>query len=127
MKTAEPYSTREATGILVKILDSTYAKAYLKQVANNATQMNAEERTQLLRLLKYFGGFFYGALGYWDIDPVNLDLNPGSKPFNSKYYPVPIINRVNFRKELECLLKIGLLTPLQQSQYGTPVFIIPKK
>ena len=42
MKTAEPDSTREATDLMVKILDSTYAKADLKQVANSTSQMNAE-------------------------------------------------------------------------------------
>ena len=50
MQTVEPASSRKATKILVKILDSTYAKAYLKQVADNATRPNAEKRTQLLRL-----------------------------------------------------------------------------
>ena len=42
MQTSEPASTIEATEILLKILDSTYAKAGLKQVADNATQINAE-------------------------------------------------------------------------------------
>ena len=37
MKTVEPDSTREAPGLIVKILNSTYAKADLKMVANNAT------------------------------------------------------------------------------------------
>ena len=54
MQAAEPDSTREATEIFIKIIGIIYAKADLKQVANNATQLNAEERTQLLRLLKYF-------------------------------------------------------------------------
>ena len=42
MQTSEPASTIEATEILLKILDSTYAKAGLKQVADNATQINSE-------------------------------------------------------------------------------------
>ena len=49
MQTAEPVSTREATERLVKILDSIYANADLEHIAANATQLNAEERTQLLR------------------------------------------------------------------------------
>ena len=57
MWTAEPDSTREATEILVKIIDINYVKADLKQVADNATQLNSEERTQLLRLLEYFWEF----------------------------------------------------------------------
>ena len=66
MQTSEPASTIKATDRLVKILGSYYLKAELKQVANNATQLNAEERTQVLRLLEYSGDFFNGTLGYWD-------------------------------------------------------------
>jgi hypothetical protein len=42
---------------------------------------------------------------------------------------VPKINKATFKKkELLHLVDIGvLLTPAQQSKYGTPVFIIPKK
>ena len=42
IKTAEPVYTREATGRMVKILDSTYLREDPKQVADNSTQMNAE-------------------------------------------------------------------------------------
>ena len=45
MQTADPASTREATDRLVKILEITYAKADLYQVADNATPLNTEERT----------------------------------------------------------------------------------
>ena len=106
MQTAELTSTREATEILVKILDSNYARAELKQVTNNATRLNDEERTHLLRLLEEFEYLFDGTLGDWDTDPVELELKPGSKPCNSKYYLVPIINKDTFRKELKRLLKI---------------------
>ena len=85
MKTAEPASTREATEQMVKILNNTYAKADLKQVADNATQMKAEEITQLLRLLEDSKDLFGGTLVDWSADPINLYLKPCSKPFNSKY------------------------------------------
>ena len=42
MQTAEPFSTKEFTERLVKILGSTYAKADLEKVVTNATQINAE-------------------------------------------------------------------------------------
>ena len=45
MQTADPASTKEATEILVKILEIAYAKSDFYQVANNSTQLNAEERT----------------------------------------------------------------------------------
>ena len=51
MQTAEIASTRETTERLIKIIDSTYAKEDLKQLAHNATQINYAERTQLFRLI----------------------------------------------------------------------------
>ena len=48
MQTAEPASKQEDTAQMVKILNITYAKADLNQVADNATQMNTEERTLYL-------------------------------------------------------------------------------
>ena len=68
---------------MVKTLDSTYVKAYFKQVANSTTNMNAEERNQLLSLPEYFNDLFDGTVGDWVIEPVGLDLKRGSKPFNS--------------------------------------------
>ena len=64
MYTVEPASVREYTKEMVKILDSTYAKADLKQVSDNKTQMDAEERTLLLSLPKDFKYLFGVTLGY---------------------------------------------------------------
>ena len=81
----------------------------------------------LLSLLEDFEEYFYGLLGDWATEPVDLELKPDSEPFNSRYYPVPRINKETFRRELKRLVEIGVLTPVQQSQHGTPVFIIPTK
>ena len=127
MQTSEPFSTREATERLLRTIESVYEKAYLEHTPSNTTHLNTEEKTQLLRLLKDFKDLFDGTLGDRDIDPADLYLKPNSKPFNCKYYLVPIIHKYIFRKYLEHLVKIGMLTLVQQSQYGTPVFIILKK
>ena len=42
IQTAETDSTREATGRLVKIINSKYLKEDLKQVADNSTKLNSE-------------------------------------------------------------------------------------
>ena len=98
---------------MAKILNSTYAKADLKKVANNKTQLNDEERTMLLSLLEYFEDLFDGNLGDWATEPFNLELNIYSKPFNSRYYMVPRINNGKFRKELKRLVEIVVLTLAQ--------------
>ena len=72
MKTAETVYARWSNKRLVKILDSNYLKADLQQVADNATHMAAEDRTQLLSILKFFEYLFGGTLEYWDTYPVDL-------------------------------------------------------
>ena len=52
----------EATERLVKLINSTYTKKDLEQVAANATRPNKEYITQLLRLLKYFDNLFDGTI-----------------------------------------------------------------
>ena len=81
---------------MVKILDITYGKEDLMQVANNSTQLNAEERTLLLSIIEDFKDLFEVTLGDWATEPINLELKPYYKPFNSRYYPVPIINKETF-------------------------------
>ena len=81
---------------MVKILDITYARAYLKQVVDNASQLNVEENTLLLILLEDSEDLFDGTLGNWASEPVDLELKPDSKPFNIRYYPVPRINKETF-------------------------------
>ena len=102
-------------------------KADLRQLAANIIHLHSEEITELLRLLEYFEDLFDGTLGDWDTDPIDLALKPGSKPFNSKYYPVPRINKEIVCKYLKLLAETGVITLVQQSQYSTPLFIIPKK
>ena len=77
-------STRKATERTGKTLDSTYANPDLEQVAANEIQLNSEDRTQLLGLLKYLGYLFYGTIGDWDTYTSNHELNIDSKPFSCK-------------------------------------------
>ena len=69
---------------MVKILDINYAKADLKQVDHNLTDLNAEERNPLLSLIEDFEDLFDGTLGDLVTETVNLNLKAGYKPFNSK-------------------------------------------
>ena len=106
MQTSEPASTRKSTELMIKILNCTYLKAGLNQVANNATQMNAEEITLLLSILEDFKEFFGGTLGDYATDLVNLEKKTGSKLFNSRYYLVPVVKKETFCKELDNTSKI---------------------
>ena len=78
--------------------------------------MNAEYRTQLLSLLGDFEDLFDVTLIDSATETVDLEQKPGSKHFNSRYYPVPRINKEKFCKELKRLLEIGVLNLVQKSQ-----------
>ena len=114
-QTAEPIATQQATEGAVKILDSTYEKANLEDIAANAANLDKEEKELLLTFLKDFEELFDGTLGHWDTEPVNIELKADAKPVNSRYYPVQKINKETFKKELLCLVDIGVLTPVQSS------------
>jgi hypothetical protein len=92
-----------------------------------AEDLDEHQQKKLLSLLKDFEDLFDGTLGKWNTDPIDIETKPNHKPSSARYYPVPKINKATFKKELLRLVEIGVLTPVQQSEYGTPVFIIPKK
>ena len=112
---------------MVRIFDSTYVNSDLEKVADIVTQINDRERTQQLGLLNYLEDLLSGTLGYWDTQPVYFELKPYSEPFNCKHYPLPRINKDTFRKEIELLAETLVLNTVKHYQYGTTVFIIPKK
>ena len=56
-----------------------------------------------------------------------FDIDPNAKPVHSRPYPVPRIHLKTFKKELNHLVKIGVLAAQQESEWELPSFIIPKK
>ena len=66
-------------------------------------------------------------MGRWNTTPVKIELQSNAKPVNARWYPVPRINKATFKKELMRLVQVGVLEKVHESEWGTPVFIIPKK
>ena len=63
IQTEEPDSTKQATKRMVNMIEITHSKSDLEQVSNNATQLNNEERTKLLGIIKEFQDLFDSTLG----------------------------------------------------------------
>ena len=66
-------------------------------------------------------------LGEWKTSPVEFELKEGEEPHSQRHYPVPHLYKETFHKELLRLVDIGVLEPVQESEWGSPTFIIPKK
>ena len=127
LRSNEPKSTSEATSRVIKILDSKYEKADLDKIVNESQGLDDVQKPMLLKLLRKYESLFDGTLGRWKTTPVQIELRRNAKPVNARWYPVPRINKRTFKTELMRLVKIGVLEKVQESEWGTPVFIIPKK
>ncbi len=70
---------------------------------------------------------FNGTLGVYPHKKVYIDIDPNAKPVHSRPYPVPRIHLKTFKKELDHLVRIGVLAAQQESEWASPSFIIQKK
>ena len=58
---------------------------------------------------------------------MHIELEPGAQPVYRRPYPIPHVHLATFKKELDHLVKIGVLSPVRDTEWGLPTFIIPKK
>jgi hypothetical protein len=70
---------------------------------------------------------FDGTLGVYPHKKVHIDIDPNAKPVHSRPYHVPQINLKTFKNELDHLVRLGVLTSQQESEWAPPSFIVPKK
>ena len=92
-----------------------------------ANHLNKKQKINLLALLTKYEDLFDGTLGEWKTPPVEFELKEGEVPHSQRHYPVPHLYKETFHKELLRLVEIGVLEPIQESEWGSPTFIIPKK
>ncbi len=70
---------------------------------------------------------FHGTLGVYPHKKVHIDIDPNAKPVHSRPYPIPWVDSKTFKKELDHLVRIGVLAAQQESEWVSPSLIIPKK
>jgi hypothetical protein len=85
------------------------------------------EKEQLATLLNSFNQLFNGKLGHYPHRKFHLQLKKDAKPFHSKPFAIPQVHLPTFKKELQRLCEIGVLEECGESEWGAPMFIIPKK
>ena len=70
---------------------------------------------------------FDGALGKYPGKPMHTELNKRAVPVYKRTYPIPRIHLEIFKKELDHLVAIGVLSPTRDTEWGLPTFLTPKK
>ena len=123
----EPISIAVATKRVVEILDAKYEKADLPAICKALTHLTKDQQEQLLILLQKYKELFDGTLGDWKTTPVSLELKEGAKPYHVRRpYPVPKVHKGTLLREVDRLVKIGVLKRQDDSEWASPSFIIPK-
>ena len=109
------------------ILDARYKFTDVKDVIDQLTHLNTQQKADLLQVLMENAQMFDGTLGVYPHKKVHLELDPNAKPVHARPYPVPRIHLSTFKKELDHLVALGVLIPQKESEWASPTFIIPKK
>jgi hypothetical protein len=123
----EPQCTQDATKRATRILDAKYSKADLQSVVrDNCRHLCANQQKKLLQLLKKYELLFDGTLGDWKTKLVSF-LKEGVSLYHGRAFPVPKIHKDTFIKEVERLVKLGVLERQPALEWASPLFIIPKK
>jgi hypothetical protein len=124
----EPQSTQDATQHATQILDAKYSKADLQSVVrDNCKQLSADQQKKLLELLKKYELLFNGTLSDWKTKLVSFQLKEGASLYHSQAFPVPKIHKETLIKEVERLVKLGVLERQPASEWASPLLITKEK
>ena len=110
-----------------QIMEAKYEAIDTEELAQAQTQLTPKKRTELARLFRKFPKLFDGKLCKYPHRQYHLDLQDGAKPVHSRPYGLPFMQQEAFKRELDHLVKIGVLEHSGASQWASGTFIIPKK
>ncbi len=96
-------------------------------LVNPLTHLSDKQQQDLKVLFKDFARLFDCTLGVYLQKKFHIDLIPGAKPKHSHPYAIPHIHLAAFKKELDRLVHLKVLSPLGASKWSSSTFITPKK
>jgi len=110
------------------ILEAKYVKWSIDEVIkDHCSHLNVKQQAELHQLLTRHAKLFDGTLGKYPGEPMHIEVEPGATPVYRRPYPVPVVHMAAFKKELEHLVSLGVLSPVRDTEWGLPTFITPKK
>lgn len=111
-----------------KIAESKYDTADIDQVVRSCTHLNQVQQNDLRSVLEKYNKLFDNELGTYPDEKIHLDLRDDAVPHcQPRAYSVPQAHRSVFKKELDRLVRIGVLEEGSRSEWIAGTFIIPKK
>jgi hypothetical protein len=110
-----------------EILDAKHGEVSTDDVDDQLTHLDDKQKQDLKVLLKDFTKLFDGTLKVYLHKNFHINLVPGGGPKHSQPYAIPCIHLIAFKKELDRLVQIGVLSPHGASKWGSPTFVTPNK
>ena len=108
------------------IMDAKDERVNVDDVVEQLTHLSKSQRDDLRNVLKDFSNLFDGTLGVYPHRKFHIDVMPDAKPKHARPYAIARIHLEAFKKELDHLVVIGVLSPTGASEWGSPTFITPK-
>ena len=68
------------------------------------------------KLLHKYSDLLDGNLVAWIEKPIHLDLKENAQPYYAHAFPIPRVYELSLRKEIEHLIKIGVLAVCTESE-----------
>ena len=110
------------------ILDAKYKKLDIKYlVSTHCLHLSSSQQANLQISLSKHSKLFDGTSGGYPGKPMHMKLEEGTQAVYWQLYPVPVVHMEMFYQGLEHLVSIRVLSPMHDSKWGLPTFIISKK
>ena len=112
-----------------KILDANYSKVDIDKMVSKL-DVPRDTKRKLAKSLKKFNTLFGGGLGKLDMEPIDIELKEGTKPYAGRYYNVPKAYDQPLRTEVDQMCQDDILKKLDynsDSPWAAPSFCQPKK
>ena len=116
----------EEDGYLSHILDAKYKKMDIEEVMDAQSHLTQSQRDDLKRLLLKYPALFDGTLRKYKGRVFHINAKKDAEPVAKRPYPVPKLQYDVFKRELDHLVELGVLSPAGASEWQMPSFIIPK-
>ena len=110
-----------------RILDITSSAADIPAIVGKLNYLNQDQKRSLQCLLQEHENLFDGNIGTWKPEPVHLELKSNATPYHGKPYPVTVKDKGKFKREIECMVKLGVLAKDSNRPWAAPSFCQPKK
>ena len=96
-------------------------------MAKQQTHLTEEQQQKLASVLRKHDKLFSGQLGCYPHMKVHVEVQSGARPVHSRPHAVPKVNEAVFKKELQHLCELGVLSCAGASEWAAPTMAIPKK